>query len=793
MEPAPPPVSVDPLTWLIPNRHRWPAEITLLETTEFTVIDQGKVVGSITTPAGGRVRLVSIDSNGVTVSQGRLSRRVIVDATDLRQRAAAIMATQPPPSVWSPAPRPAPAATVGAAPAWTGFVHPGLLHTKEDLARMRDMVRADRSPWNEGWEKLTSSDHAQLRWRPRAVETVVRGAVPGQNSSLLFNDVHAAYQLALRWKISGDKKYAENAVEILNAWSAKLKSINGNADRFLAAGIYGYAFANAAEIMRTYPGWSAAELKRFQTMMLEAFYPLNQSFLLGRKGGKDHNGAAITNYWANWDLCNIAAMQAIGVLCDRKDIYDDAMNYFKTGGGNGALDKMVYYVHDGNLGQWQEAGRDQGHATLGIALAGPILETAWNQGEDLYAHRNNLFLAAAEYLAKYNLGHEVPFMTYSWGTGPGGDFRQQTQISGAQGTFRAGYELVINHYVNRKGIAAPYSEQYAARLRPEAAPHGHASSFDQMGLGTLTATRVQEVANPAPSGLTVIKREGAAVLSWWGAAGADSYNVKRAATSGGPYTTVATGVKDPLVWTDQAGGSGQVFYVVTGVSNGKETRPSNEVRFSRATVLALHLPFDEARGTEARDRVSKTSAMLHEAGWSRSTYGGAVSLNGKKAYVSLPAGVVSGLSDFTITTWVYLDETSRWSRIFDFGDDRGDWMCLTPDADDGKPRFMVATVYNYNQQRIDSSADFPLKRWVHVAVSLSGSTGSLYLNGALVGSNPKIDFPPFRLGPTPRNWIGRSQFESDPYLDGKVTDFRIYDGALTPAEISALARAGAGR
>jgi hypothetical protein len=50
-----------------------------------------------------------------------------------------------------------------------------------------------------------------------------------------------------------------------------------------------------------------------------------------------------------------------------------------------------------------------------------------------------------------------------------------------------------------------------------------------------------------------------------------------------------------------------------------------------------------------------------------------------------------------------------------------------------------------------------------------------------------MDFPPFQIGNTPRNWIGRSQFANDPYLNGKVDDFRIYNGALTADEIAALA------
>jgi hypothetical protein len=42
---------------------------------------------------------------------------------------------------------------------------------------------------------------------------------------------------------------------------------------------------------------------------------------------------------------------------------------------------------------------------------------------------------------------------------------------------------------------------------------------------------------------------------------------------------------------------------------------------------------------------------------------------------------------------------------------------------------------------------------------------------------------------TTNNWIGRSQFDilsGDPYLDGMIDDFYIYDRALSAAEILVL-------
>ena len=789
--PAPEPVdevdveerpTVDPIAWLLSHQNLWPATITLSQPQEFAIVIGGQTAGATVLPSGTKVQLVEVKSNSVLVRYGEDTKPVSIDATDLRKIAEAAVAKAEAQSRAQSAPSPA-ARRIGSNKSKT-FVHPGLLHTEEDFKRMREKVRANKSPWIEGWQKLTSSRFAQLSIKPRAVEKAVRGAVPGNNIVLLYMDAAAAYQTAVRWKVSGEREYAEKSIEILNAWGSKLKEVSGNADRFLAAGIYGYQLANAAEIMRTYHGWKSSDFKRFQDMMLAVFYPMNQSFL------KNHNGAAITNYWANWDLCNIAAMQAIGVLCDRRDIYDEAMNYVQTGGGNGALHKAIYYIHDGNLGQWQEAGRDQGHNTLGIALMGPIMEAAWNQGDDLYGAENNRFLAGAEHTAKYNLGNTVPFQTYAWGTGPKGNHREQTQISGGQGTFRLGYEIVINHYVNRMGIAAPYCEAFAARMRPEGGPGGHASTFDQVGFGTLTATRELEVANPAPSSLIARRRNGKPFLSWWGAAGAESYNVKRATNPTGPYTTIATGVKDILVHADETPPAGNCYYVVTGVRNGKETGPSNAVAISSSPALKFNLKFDEFSGTTAMDSVTdKTGGHLPNKGnWETGKNGKALSLDGKDQYLELPTGIVSGIADFTICAWINVAQATKWSRLFDFGDNRGQWMFLTPAAGNGMPGFEVSTVYGYNSQRVTGNKPLPLNSWAHLAVTLSGKKATLYLDGEEIGSNPGFDFPPFQLGDTPRNWIGRSQTDRDPYFNGAVDDFRIYDGALTPEQLAILAK-----
>lgn len=367
------------------------------------------------------------------------------------------------------------------------FVHPGMLHTQADFDRIKLKVDAEAQPWIAGWNILIKNSHASLTYKPNPVVKLIRGGSSREepnpdNYARAFNDVAAAYQCAIRWKVTGDRAYADKAVEILNAWASTCERISGNSNVMLAAGIYGYQFANAAEIMRNYEGWATADFEAFKQWLLDVFYPLSSGFL------KFHNGTCISHYWANWDLANLANIMAVGILTDRADIYNEAIEYLINGAGNGQLKKAIYFIHPDGLGQMQESGRDQGHATLCIGLLGEICEMGWNQGDDLYGYDDNRVLKGAEYEAKYNYaGLSVPFQPYN-----NCDNVNHTVISdNGKGNRRPIWERIYNHYIVRQKLSSPYVEMAARVHRPEVGGGDYgpnSGGFDQLGFGTLLYT-----------------------------------------------------------------------------------------------------------------------------------------------------------------------------------------------------------------------------------------------------------------------------------------------------------------
>jgi hypothetical protein len=377
-------------------------------------------------------------------------------------------------------------------PANMVFNHPGLLHSQADFDRMKTKVDNQIDPWISGYNKMISNSHASATYVMKGpVVTLIRGGGSVEeplpdNYSTAFNDAHAAYLTAIRWKITGDVAYANKSIQILNAWAATCTSISGDSNKALGAGIYGYQFANAAEIMRSYSGWNATDLAKFKKWMLDVFYPVNYNFL------QTHYNTCNSHYWANWDLCNLASIMSIAVLNDDVAKYTYVINYLMKGNGNGQLLKAINYIHpkttndDIDLGQIQEAGRDQGHALMVVGLLGSIAQMGANQGLDIYGYNDNMILKGAEYEAKFNAARlNVPFKTY---TNCDNITHTAAADDAARGSMRPIWERIYNHYTVKKGIKARYIKMAKDINYPEGGSGEYdpnSGGYDDLGFGTL--------------------------------------------------------------------------------------------------------------------------------------------------------------------------------------------------------------------------------------------------------------------------------------------------------------------
>ena len=180
----------------------------------------------------------------------------------------------------------------------------------------------------------------------------------------------------------------------------------------------------------------------------------------------------------------------------------------------------------------------------------------------------------------------------------------------------------------------------------------------------------------------------------------------------------------------------------------------------------------------------------HSLIWS----GGPFTLNGTDSYVDLPDNLLSTCVDCTVATWVNVPGTETWSRIFDFGNDRLTNMFLTPNAGGGNLRFAIREANSGGEQIVDTTAGLALGEWQHVAVTLAGETATVYLNGNPIGSSSTVTIDPADMGAgtTVNNRIGRSNWPADPLLEGQISDFKVYNYALTAAEVDGLADTGPG-
>lgn len=342
----------------------------------------------------------------------------------------------------------------------TAFVHPGVTVSQGQLDFARGKVLAGSQPWKGAYDQMMASPYADLNRTPKPRATVECGSYSNPNYGCTDEreDAIAAYTDALAWYVTRDPRYAQKAIQIMDAWSATITS-HTNSNAPLQTGWAGSSWPKAAEIIKyTYTG-SWANSGRFATMLRNVYLPVVIK-------GSNSNG--------NWELSMTEAAVGISVFLDDKASYDTAMARFRTRAA-----AYVYLASDGDLpktvpsqnldtrdkivsywqgqstfvtGLTQETCRDFVHTGYGISAISHVAETSRIQGQDLYGTDvGERLRQALGFQAKYQLGAAVP----SW-------------LCGGSLTLGLGpvTEVGYNALHNRLGIAMTNTQTLTQNNRP---------------------------------------------------------------------------------------------------------------------------------------------------------------------------------------------------------------------------------------------------------------------------------------------------------------------------------------
>ncbi|MFL4907565.1 alginate lyase family protein [Streptomyces sp. MMS24-I2-30] len=342
----------------------------------------------------------------------------------------------------------------------TAFVHPGVTVSQGQLEFARTKVLAGAQPWKGAYDQMMASKYADLNRTPRPRATVECGSYSNPNYGCTDEreDAIAAYTDALAWYITKDARYAQKAIQLMDAWSATITS-HTNSNAPLQTGWAGSSWPKAAEIIKyTYSGgW--ANSGRFATMLRDVYLPVVIK-------GSNSNG--------NWELSMMEAAVGISVFLEDKTSYDTAMAKFRT-----RTAAYVYLSTDGDLpktvpsqnlntrdkivsywqgqstfvtGLTQETCRDFTHTGYGISAISHVAETSRIQGQDLYGTDvGERLRQALGFQSKYQLGTAAP----SWLCG---------------GSLNLGLgpvtEVGYNALHNRLGIAMTNTQTLTQNNRP---------------------------------------------------------------------------------------------------------------------------------------------------------------------------------------------------------------------------------------------------------------------------------------------------------------------------------------
>lgn len=109
----------------------------------------------------------------------------------------------------------------------------------------------------------------------------------------------------------------------------------------------------------------------------------------------------------------------------------------------------------------------------------------------------------------------------------------------------------------------------------------------------------------------------------------------------------------------------------------------------------------------------------------------------------------------------------------------------------GVYRVMLAKARWTDEQNTKVNSAFSTGVWKYVTYTQKGTIGTLYVDGVKVAENTNVAYTPKDIESTAANFIGRAPYVEDKYFKGKISDFRLYNRALSSAEVVELSNSSA--
>ncbi len=174
------------------------------------------------------------------------------------------------------------------------------------------------------------------------------------------------------------------------------------------------------------------------------------------------------------------------------------------------------------------------------------------------------------------------------------------------------------------------------------------------------------------------------------------------------------------------------------------------------------------------------------------------------AELNAAAIAINTYTGVTFSIWATADfPGTNWQRLFDFGGQAtinttngGNWIMATVQNAGGGPGFSISDVDlatagdgNSNAQTVTGNPASQTQpgqlRNYMVTFDDATNTGRLYNDGMLVGVRTDMTNTLAHLQTT-NAFIGASNWNGDPALRGSVTNFEVYNTALSPTDALAL-------